>query len=61
MPVPSEPVVTEEHTLKGNMYFKNEVELMLKMAGFRVLTVSGDYGDHITTPEHQELVSAATG
>ena len=57
--VSGELVATEEPTLKGNMYFKNEVVLMLRMAGFREITITGDYSDEIATSEHEQLVFRA--
>jgi SAM-dependent methyltransferase len=57
--VSGELVASETHTLKGNIYFKNELSLMLKMAGFREITIVGDYKDPIATREHEELVFTA--
>lgn len=52
-------VASEEYTLRGNMYFKNEVMLMLELAGFDEITVQGDYSTEQATSEHQELVFTA--
>ena len=52
-------IASEEHTLRGNMYFKNELLLMLKVAGFREITVRGDYTDEPATADHEELVFTA--
>jgi hypothetical protein len=52
-------VASEEYTLRGNMYFKNELRLMLSMAGFRDITVQGDYTDAPATADHEELVFTA--
>jgi hypothetical protein len=52
-------VASEEYTLRGNMYFKNEVMLMLELAGFDEITVQGDYSSERATPDHQELVFTA--
>jgi hypothetical protein len=49
----------EEYTLCGNIYFKNELLLMLKVAGFHDITVCGDYKEEIATAEHEELVFTA--
>jgi SAM-dependent methyltransferase len=49
----------EEYILRGNMYFKNELLLMLKIAGFREITVRGDYTDELATADHEELVFTA--
>jgi len=53
-------VASEEYTLRGNMYFKNEVLLMLQVAGFRDISVYGDYTDEPATADHEELVFEAT-
>ena len=52
-------VVAEEYTLRGNIYFKNELLLMLKTAGFREITVRGDYTDGPATADSEELVFRA--
>lgn len=52
-------VTSEEYTLRGNMYFKNEMFLMLQAAGFRDIIVQGDYTDAPATAEHEELVFTA--
>jgi SAM-dependent methyltransferase len=49
----------EEYALRGNIYFKNELMLMLKIAGFEEISVCGDYTDESATPEHEELVFTA--
>lgn len=55
----SKIVASEEYTLRGNMYFKNEVLLMLTVAGFREITLHGDYTDEPATADHEELVFIA--
>jgi len=52
-------VASEEHTIRGDMYLKNEVLLMLKVAGFRQITVRGGYTDEPATPESKELIFTA--
>ena len=52
-------VASEEYTLRGNMYFKNELLLMLKVAGFGEISVRGDYTDEPATAEHEELIFTA--
>ena len=52
-------VASEEYTLRGNTYFKHELLLMLKTAGFHEITVYGDYGDDLATADHKELVFIA--
>lgn len=52
----SELVTREEYTLKGNIYFRNELLLMLSIAGFGEVTVHGDYRNEPATAEHRELV-----
>ena len=56
-------VAAEEYTLRGNVYMKNELLLMLEVAGFREITVRGDYTEAPATPDSEELVfqSAALG
>lgn len=49
-------VASEEYTLFDNVYFKNEVLLMLKVTGFREISVFGDYTDDGATADHQELI-----
>ncbi len=50
---------SEEYTLREDIYFKNELLLMLKVAGFREITVHGDYTDEPPTADHEELVFTA--
>lgn len=57
--VESVQVASETYTLRGNMYFKNEVLLMLKVAGFSEITVDGDFSDEPATAVHEELVFTA--
>ena len=52
-------IAAEEYTLRENMYLKNELLLMLKVAGFHEITVRGDYTDEPATAEHEELVFTA--
>jgi hypothetical protein len=52
-------VASEEYTLRGNMYFKNELLLMLRVAGFREVTVRGDYTDEPATADHDQLLFTA--
>jgi hypothetical protein len=52
-------VTSEEYTLRGKMYFKNELLLMLRIAGFREVTVRGNYTDEPATAEHEQLVFTA--
>ena len=51
---------SEEYTLREDVYFKNELLLMLKAVGFREITVRGDYTDQSATAAHEELVFTAT-
>lgn len=48
-------VTQEERTLRGNMYFKNEVVTMLRSAGFAEIEVGGDYSDKPATADSVEL------
>ena len=52
-------IKSEEYTLRGNIYFKNELLLMLKVAGFQDITVFGDYTEEMATADHEELVFTA--
>ena len=49
----------EERTLTSNIYFKNELLMMLVAAGFDEVTVQGDYAEVEATPEHGVLVFIA--
>ena len=49
----------EQYTLKSNIYFKNELLLMLEGAGFVDVTVHGDYTGEEATAEHNVLVFIA--
>jgi SAM-dependent methyltransferase len=53
-------IASEESSLRGNIYFKNELLLMLKIAGFRQVTVRGDYTDEPATADNEELVFTAS-
>jgi SAM-dependent methyltransferase len=55
-----ERVAWEVYTLRGNIYLKNEVLLMLEMAGFREVSVYGGYRDEAATAADSTLVFAAT-
>jgi hypothetical protein len=52
-------VASEENNVRGDMYLKNEVLLMLKVAGFSQITVRGDYTDDSATPESEKLIFTA--
>jgi hypothetical protein len=41
------------------MYLKNEMLLMLQVAGFRQITVRGDYAEEPATPDSKELIFTA--
>lgn len=49
----------EQRLLRGNIYFKNELLLMLEKAGFSEITVTGDYTDEAPRPTHRDLVFMA--
>jgi SAM-dependent methyltransferase len=53
-------VAAEEYILRGRMYFKDELLLMLTLAGFRKISVRGDYTDQPATVEDEEIVFIAT-
>lgn len=52
-------VADETYVLRGNMYLKGEILLMLEVAGFDAITVRGDYSDDAATAEHEKLVFTA--
>ncbi len=52
-------VASEEYTLRGKMYFKNEILLMLRLAGFSTINVFGDYTDQAVTADHQQWIFVA--
>jgi len=52
-------IAQEEHTLKGCMYFKNELLMMLEQAGFRDIIVLGGHTDSEATSDQSELVFVA--
>jgi SAM-dependent methyltransferase len=54
-----ELVASEAYTLRGNFYFKHELLLMLNIAGFREITVSGGYTDEPANSDHEDLVFTA--
>lgn len=49
----------EEHALTINLYFKNELVLMLEQAGFDDVEVQGDHNDAEPTPDDDFLVFVA--
>jgi hypothetical protein len=57
--VAGESVASEEYALRGNMYLKPELLLMLHVAGFREIAVYGDYTDDPATADNDELVFVA--
>jgi SAM-dependent methyltransferase len=48
-----------DYTIRGTVYFKNEILLMLRSAGFRQVSVRGDFTDQAATAEAKELVFTA--
>jgi SAM-dependent methyltransferase len=52
-------VASEEYALRGNMYLKPELLLMLKVAGFREIEVYGNYTAEPATADHDEVVFVA--
>lgn len=52
-------VEEEERTLTSNIYFKNELLMMLKQAGFDDVTILGDFMEMAATAEHGVLVFIA--
>ena len=49
----------EERTLTSNLYFKHELLLLLKAAGFVDVVVEGDYKQEAASPEHSTLIFIA--
>ncbi len=49
----------EQYTLTSNIYFKNEVVMMLQQAGFADIRVNGDFTEETATPAHANLVFIA--
>ena len=54
-----EPVTEETHALTINMYFTNELVLMLERAGFAGVRLYGDYTDEEARPDHSFVVCVA--
>jgi SAM-dependent methyltransferase len=52
-------VAEEEGTLLENLYFRNELQAMLALAGFADVAVYGGYTDKPATAEHSMLVFVA--
>ena len=49
----------EEHAITINLYFRNELLLMLERAGFVDVLVHGDHKEQEPTPDHDFLVFVA--
>jgi len=49
----------EERTLTSNIYFKHELLLILKQAGFTDVAMQGDFTETEATPEHGVLIFIA--
>jgi len=54
-----ELVREEEHTLHINLYFKNELQLLLERAGFTDIVVHGDYREEAPTKDTDFVVFVA--
>ncbi len=52
-------VAAEEYALRGNMYLKPEMCLMLRIAGFRDVSVTADWTLNPATADSEELVITA--
>jgi SAM-dependent methyltransferase len=57
--VDGELVATEEYPLSVRSYFRDELLLMLRLAGFHDIDVRGDYTSEAPSPEHEFLVYIA--
>jgi hypothetical protein len=55
-----ELVASEEHLLRMNLYFKNELLLMLERTGFADVVVHGDYTDEAPSADSEFLVFVAS-
>src|SRR5439155_23340652 len=53
-------VAEEEHALSMRMYFRDELLLMLRNAGFSEIDVRGGYADEEPSGDHDFLVFAAS-
>ena len=53
------PIAVENYELQGNVYLKQELTLMLRVAGFKEVRVDGNYSDEEATSNHEELVFTA--
>jgi SAM-dependent methyltransferase len=53
-------IIQEEiHNMKTECYSKNELLLMLELAGFQDVQIFGDYGNEPATMDHENLVFVA--
>ena len=52
-------LASESYALRENVYLKNELLLMLQVAGFSEVIVVGNYTDEPAAPEHADLVFIA--
>jgi SAM-dependent methyltransferase len=52
-------VAEEERLLKSQVYFRNELMMMLQQAGFGEIRVEGDFKEEPATPDHEVLVFIA--
>ncbi len=50
---------SQEYTQHRTLYLPNEVLLMLQVAGFREITLRGDYADEPATPDSGQLIFTA--
>ena len=50
----------ERRTLHINLYFKNELVLLLERAGFEEVVVEGDHNGNAPTAEDEFITFAAT-
>ncbi len=53
-------ITYEEHTLTGRMYFHNEMDWILRLAGFEQIVAQGDYTDQDVTADHRDIVFIAS-
>jgi SAM-dependent methyltransferase len=52
-------ISSQEYTQHRTLYMPNEVLLMMQVAGFRQITIRGNYTDELATPDSEELIFTA--
>ncbi len=52
-------VSAQEDAMRRTLYLPSEMMLMLRVAGFREISIRSDYTDAPATPDSQELIFTA--